>query len=185
MTTATEVKRKLNIGCGTDIRDGWINMDIAALPGVDMVHNIENLPLPFEDNSFDEVLCQDILEHVEYIPILKEIHRIMRPKAVLVIRVPHFTSRNNFLDPTHKKRFSWRTFEFFTKKSFLGRNYYFDFYFSHVERAKITFIKTNRLFFNYLIEPIVNLKDGVKDLYEETMISRLFPAYNIEVKIVK
>ena len=160
-------------------------MDIAALPGVDVVHNLEQLPLPFESNVFDEVLCQDVLEHVEYIPILKEIHRIMRPGASLTIRVPHFTSRNNFLDPTHKKRFAWRTFEFFTKNSFLGRNYYFDFAFDRVDTARITFIRQNRFFYNRLIEPMVNVKDGARDIYEETMLSRLFPAYNIEIKIIK
>ena len=35
-----EVKR-LNLGSGTHIRKGWINLDRSALPGVDVVHDIE------------------------------------------------------------------------------------------------------------------------------------------------
>lgn len=48
---------KLNLGCGTDIRKGWINLDIAKLDGIDVIHDVNNVPLPFEDNTFDYVLC--------------------------------------------------------------------------------------------------------------------------------
>ncbi|HCD53350.1 MAG TPA: hypothetical protein DEQ34_12945, partial [Balneolaceae bacterium] len=100
-----ESEHKLNLGCGNDIREGWVNLDIAPLPGVDVVHNLEELPLPFEDEEFDHIRAQDILEHLEYIPLLKEIHRILKPGGTISIRVPHFTSRYNFNDPTHKKMF--------------------------------------------------------------------------------
>jgi predicted SAM-dependent methyltransferase len=46
---------KLNLGCGKDIRKGWTNLDCVNLPGVDIVHNINYLPLPFNDNEFDEI----------------------------------------------------------------------------------------------------------------------------------
>ena len=109
--------KKLNLGSGKDIKDGWVNLDSAKLPGVDIVHDIEKLPLPFGDNEFNEILCQDILEHIEYIPVLKDIHRILKKGGKLTIRVPHFTSKSNFIDPTHKKRFSIYTFEMFCKNS--------------------------------------------------------------------
>ena len=53
--------RKLNLGSGIDIRPGYVNLDVAALPGVDVVHDLAELPLPFETAAFDEVLCKDIL----------------------------------------------------------------------------------------------------------------------------
>jgi predicted SAM-dependent methyltransferase len=56
--------KRLNLGCGTDIRAGWINLDRSALPGVDVAHDLEQLPLPFPSESFDYVLCEDVLEHV-------------------------------------------------------------------------------------------------------------------------
>ncbi|MBX4210680.1 class I SAM-dependent methyltransferase, partial [Candidatus Parcubacteria bacterium] len=104
---------KLNLGSGTDIRAGWVNLDSAKLPGVDVVHDIQKLPLPFKDGEFDIILCRDILQHVDYTPILKDLYRILRPGGKLIIRVPHFTSKNNVIDPTHRSTFSVRTFDFF------------------------------------------------------------------------
>ncbi len=180
--------KKLNLGCGTNIQKGWVNLDISSLPGVDVVHDVEKLPLPFSENEFSEILCQDILEHVEYIPILKELHRITAPGGEVSIRVPHFTSKHNFIDPTHKKMFSINTFDFFVKNSFQqhGRGYYFDFAFSSCSSAKITFERGSILFFLHpLIERWVNISPRMQKIYESTFLSRLFPAANILISLVK
>src|SRR3989338_8456713 len=135
------VTKRLNLGCGENIKEGWVNLDSAALPGVDVVHDIEKIPFPFKDGEFDEILCRDVLEHVEYIPVLRELYRILKPGGVLRVQVPHFTSRNNFVDPTHKKMFSVSTFDFFVKgtSKFAERAYYFDFSFSGIKSSRITF----------------------------------------------
>ncbi len=177
-----EIKR-LNLGCGRDIRSGWINLDSVKLWGVDVVHNIEKLPLPFKDKEFDEILCQDIFEHLEYIPVLQDLHRILKPNGKIKIRVPHFTSRNNFIDPTHKKMFSIKTFEFFINNLNV-RNYYFDFHFNKMIYSRIKFQK-GFLLFNHIIEPIVNLSPKLQNLYESTILSRIFPAENILVVLQK
>ena len=176
--------KRLNLGCGADIKKGWINLDSANLPGVDIVHNIEKLPLPFKDEEFDEILCQDILEHIEYISLLRELYRILKKGCKLKIRVPHFTSKNNFIDPTHLKLFSIRTFEFFIKKSRLKIDHYFDYHFDKIAYTKITFEKGFYVY-NYLVEPIVNSNRKMKNLYESTFLSRIFPAQNIIVELVK
>lgn len=108
-----DASRRLNLGCGTDIREGWVNLDRARLPGVDVVHDLSTLPLPFADGEFAEICAKDVLEHLDYIPLLRELHRVLRVGGVLDIQVPHFTSAGNFIDPTHKRLFSIRTFEFF------------------------------------------------------------------------
>ncbi len=184
--------KRLNLGCGHDIRAGWVNLDSAKIEGVDVIHDIEKLPLPFANDEFDEILCSDILEHVEYIPVLKDLHRILKPGGKLTIRVPHFTSRNNFSDPTHKKLFGIRSMEFFVQDSQLNqgkhREYYFDFHFSKLASVKITFEKN--IFFikyinNYIIEPLVNSSQNLRHFYEVTGFSRLFPAENILFELVK
>lgn len=183
-------KKRLNIGCGKDIKRGWINLDSAAIPGVDVVHDVERLPLPFSDESIDEIFCQDVLEHVEYIPILKDLHRILKKDGTVTIRVPHFTSRNNFIDPTHKKLFSVATFEMFVQNSSFSksrdREYYFDFHFSRAVSPLITFDHSSRFFFlNRLMEPLVNINGRTRSLYESTGWCYLFPAQNIEIILVK
>lgn len=176
--------KRLNLGCGRDIKKDWINLDISKLPGVDVVHDINKLPLPFQNNEFDYILCNDILEHVEYIPIMKELYRILKIDGVIEIRVPHFTSRYNFMDPTHKKLFSFLLFDFFVENSIHNRDYYFDFHFNKRIYSKITFDK-GLYFFNYLMEPLVNCCEKSKKLFEATFLSRIFPAANIIIKLKK
>jgi len=86
---------KLNIGCGRDIREGWINLDIRAGDNIDVIHNLDDLPLPFDDDVFDEVYTSHILEHVlRWENLLHDIHRVMKSGGILIIRVPYG------LDPT-------------------------------------------------------------------------------------
>jgi ubiquinone/menaquinone biosynthesis C-methylase UbiE len=176
------MRNKLNIGCGNDIKDGFVNLDITQLPGVDVVCDIENTPLPFKDNFFEYILCNDVLEHVEYIRVLKEIHRILKPGGIVKIRVPHFTSSNNFIDPTHKKMFSFRTFVFFVNNIRYQRNYYFDFQFSEIVSSRITFIKKNPINFLFIW---VNINNATKKIYEETFLRNIAPAFNVEVELKK
>ncbi len=180
--------RKLHLGCGTDIKEGWVNLDIANIPGVDVVHNIDDLPLPFPDNSFDEVLCQFILEHVTWIPILRDIHRTLAPGGKLHISVPHFTSKQNFTGPQHKHLFSVETFDFFvpSTKTYQTHAHYFDFSFSAIPYRHITFELSSRIFFfNKLVVKWVNKTKYRQQLYESLFLSRIFPAENIIFTLVK
>lgn len=175
---------KLNIGCGHDVKQGWVNLDISPIEGVDVVHDLSDLPLPFEDNTFDYILCMDVLEHLEYIPVLKDLHRILKPSGTIKIQVPHFTSRYSFGDPTHRKLFSIMTFEFFVKGNKHLRDYYFDFHFSSIQNQFISFEK-GIFIYNYLVEPIINLSFASRRVFEATALSRLFPGANISLELVK
>jgi SAM-dependent methyltransferase len=177
---------KLNLGCGTDIRPGFVNLDSAALPGVDVVHDLRELPLPFGDREFDEVVCQDVLEHLDYAPLLGEIHRVLRPGGRVVIRSPHFTSRAVYLDPTHRTAFSVDTLRFFVRgDAYAERSYYFPFHFSRVESARITFHRYRAMPWNYALEPLVNRSTAAQAYYEGSFLGRLFPASNVEVTLIR
>jgi SAM-dependent methyltransferase len=174
---------RLNLGCGTDIRPGYINLDIAALPGVDVVHDLGTLPLPFPDEMFEEINCKDILEHLDFIPVVREIHRILRPGGRVIIEAPHFTSPAVWIDPTHKTAFSADTFAFFVADS--SRAYYFDFHFTAVVDRRIVFHRYRWQPWNYVVEPLVNLRPAFQTFYEETFLARLFPAANVRITLVK
>ncbi len=177
--------KKLNLGCGLDIKSNYINLDSKNIDGVDVIHDLNKVPLPFSDNSFDEVYAKDILEHIDYIQMLKELHRILKEDGIIFIQVPHFTSVNNYIDPTHKSKFSIRTFDFFTESSHQNRNYYFDFSFKEINHRKITFNKSIFYFFNYAIEPLINMNLKAMNYYESTGLCNIFPAQNIILQIKK
>jgi SAM-dependent methyltransferase len=176
--------QRLNLGCGSDIRAGWVNLDRTALPAVDVVHDLNHLPLPFAASSFDHVAARDVLEHVEYVSLLRDIYRILRSGGTLEIQVPHFTAASNYIDPTHRHRFSIRTFEFFVQDSEFGRDYYFDFSFGAIAARRIKFMKWP-LVYNYVVEALVNTHRVTQKYYELTMLAGLFPATNITVTLVK
>jgi len=108
---------KLNIGCGTKIIKGYVNLDIINLKGVDVVHDINKIPLPFPDNHFDEVYAKNILEHVKnVIEVMREINRILKKGGKLIFRVPlAYTFNDARID--HRWHFYPHTFFYFTKKT--------------------------------------------------------------------
>ena len=55
--------RKLNLGCGYNKKDGWINIDNDETVNPDIVRDLTR-GLPFDDNSFDTVICTHTIEHV-------------------------------------------------------------------------------------------------------------------------
>jgi SAM-dependent methyltransferase len=105
---------KLNLGCGRDIRPGFVNLDLVKMPGLDVVADLEAF-LPFRDDSFDEIFSSHVLEHVrELIPLLGELARICRAGGVLRIEVPHLSFFGAYTDPTHKRFFGYHSFDYFT-----------------------------------------------------------------------
>ena len=51
--------------------------------------NANGLSLPFADNTFDKVICSEVLEHIpDYQGMLAEIDRVLKPDGLLAISVP-------------------------------------------------------------------------------------------------
>lgn len=81
----------LNLGCGSDIRLGYVNVDFRKGPGVDMVCDLSVFPWPFASGAYEEVLMLDFLEHFPYRDtkkILLECNRILGTAGELVVQVP-------------------------------------------------------------------------------------------------
>lgn len=106
--------RKLNLGCGKDIKKGYVNLDKSKLKGVDVAHDIDKYPWPFPSNYFDEVYGQDVIEHVsDLFKAMKEIHRISKNNAVVRLIVPYWHSSSAFY-PGHHYYFNTDTMKLFT-----------------------------------------------------------------------
>ena len=82
---------KLNLGCGYDIRTGYVNIDMCELPMVDLVYDLNKCRLPFENNSVDEIYCSHAVEHL-HDPFLfvMDCHRVLKNGGRLIIKTPTF-----------------------------------------------------------------------------------------------
>jgi spore maturation protein CgeB len=91
----------IDLGCGDWKPEGFIGVDIAPRPNVDVVANL-NSRFPFTDSSADVIRAHDVIEHLEdRIHTMNELWRVAKPDGVIDIRVPSTDGRGAFQDPTH------------------------------------------------------------------------------------
>lgn len=85
---------KLNVGCGNDIKEGYINIDMYNNKlGIDV--NADLMRLPFKNNCVDEIFISHTMEHIGIYGVpktLSEFNRVMKIGAKLVISVPDLDS---------------------------------------------------------------------------------------------
>ena len=88
---------KINLCSGGDYREGYINVDFSKCRSdmtptkVDLVHDIRK-GLPWNDNSVDELIFRESLEHFNRLQgyeILKEIYRVLKNGGKLDLSVPN------------------------------------------------------------------------------------------------
>ena len=115
----------LDIGCGRKKRVGAVGLDCMALPGVDVVADLE-LGLPFDDASFEAVFADQVLEHVrDLVALVREVHRVLKPGGVFVVHVPYFRSSWAHIDPTHVRSFTINSMDYFVRDTYCHDNYRF------------------------------------------------------------
>ena len=107
-------KYTLDIGCGTNKVKGSIGIDINKNTDADVICDIEK-SLPFKDCVFDEIHCNQFIEHVSDLTgLMEEIHRIGKNHAKVFINAPYYKSIYAYSDPTHKRFITEDTFKYFT-----------------------------------------------------------------------
>jgi predicted SAM-dependent methyltransferase len=108
-----EQERKLNLGCGPLLLDGWINMDAKAWTPTVFVRDLTK-GLPFDTESVDEIYCSHFLEHLspgeEVGYFLHECARVLKKGSKMIICVPDGNGRDAFM-PDHKSFWSRAAFQ--------------------------------------------------------------------------
>lgn len=166
-------KVKINLGCGQDIRVGWVNVDFRDLEGVDIVHNLDKFPYPFKDNSVDEIWMEHILEHLDNpIRCLEELFRISKPSAKITISVPHWSHFMSYCDFTHKRVCSSASFLYYEINKPSQYSKLADF---EVISKKFTATRTNFKFLNPIFNPLLNLSP----LFTEMLLCKFLPVTQI------
>jgi predicted SAM-dependent methyltransferase len=104
----------LDLGCGVRKQSGMVGIDINPRSQADVIHDLNKFPYPFGDSTFDEILADNTLEHLDNLPrVMEELHRIAKPGSVIKITVPYFRARWAFVDPTHRHFFTIDSFRYF------------------------------------------------------------------------
>ena len=104
---------RLNLGSGSQPLPGCVNVDLVALPEVDVVHDLDVLPWPFDDHSIKAIVAQDVFEHLtDPVGFMTESHRVLERGGLLVIKSPYFRHQDAFTDPTHKRFCTEHTWDY-------------------------------------------------------------------------
>jgi SAM-dependent methyltransferase len=109
--------KKLNLGCGSKHKQGYVNIDIQA--PADLVADVTK-GLPFKDGEAERAEADNLLEHLdndEFRFVMNEIWRVLTVDGIFWLKVPdalHWMD-GAFGDPTHKRFFVPRSFKYFTE----------------------------------------------------------------------
>ena len=114
----SESKLRLNLGCGGQALEGFVNIDVSDISKADLKHDLMNFPWPFEDSSVEHIVAKDILEHVgttpaDFINVLKEMYRVSANGAAWEVQFPHHRCDIAVDDPTHVRLLTQTTFKLF------------------------------------------------------------------------
>jgi SAM-dependent methyltransferase len=167
----------LDVGCGRAKWPGAVGLDRSPDTDADVVADLDVFPYPLADDAFDQVLCQDVIEHVaEPIRMMEELHRVGRPGARIHLRTPHFSSVLAYGDPTHRHYFSTLAIRSLAEPRF-----------AHYTEVRFRVLHvTLDLWAPWRVLRIDRLANAQPELYEKYLAFR-FPAMNIraELEVVK
>ena len=176
-----EEKTKLNLGSGTDYREGWLNVDLGDRDYVgekikiDLAHNLNHYPYPFGDGKFDEIIVYDLLERIRDIDrFLLEINRILKIGGTCEIKVAYFSYWGTYAEfhtePLH--RFCLRHAQLFLALKKSG--------FSLVYKE----VRNTNKYLRIFCDTFINLSEFTQRVYER-FFSGIFPVSHIVWKIQK
>jgi len=129
--------KELMLGCGDlrkkrlkpeDAEEEWqnlITLDMNPAVNPDVVHDLNVLPWPFDDDQFDEIHAYEVLEHLgaqgdyqSFFDHFNEIHRILKPGGYLLASTPTWDGMWAWSDPGHKRVISEGSLVFLSQENY-------------------------------------------------------------------
>ena len=108
-----------------------ITLDIDPNCGADVIHDLNELPWPFDENMFDEVHAYEVLEHFgaqgdwrAFFAHFSEIYRILKPDGILCATVPIWDSVWLWGDPGHTRAITAESLTYLNQQAYeqLGKS---------------------------------------------------------------
>ena len=153
---------RLDVGCGTRKKEGYIGIDKTKYDGVDIVLDCRFNKLPYEDESIDEIRTSHFLEHLTFEEVLfmmNEFYRILKPNKQLDVIVPHGFSYSGMADLSHKTFWTEDTFGYFSPDNL----YFYEWEFEY-KGKKTPIINKWRVLSNDTTPPVEYTKQGWVEL---------------------
>mgnify|MGYP001295474372 CR=1 FL=1 len=164
-------KKKLILGSAGGQAHDAITLDVNSQHNPDIVHDLNTVPLPFDDNSFEKITCHHVLEHLQDLSgVMDELYRICESDGIIYIEVPHHSSWFANV-PEHKLRFNYFAFDGYIEggmtKWMTGKKF-------KLINRQITF---HRSFRRYFLHKIFN----AFPLTYERFWTYIFPAEHVKI----
>ena len=118
---------RLEIGGGTLVQPGWVNLDSRNGVG-EWRREAQDTLWPAADGSVDAIRASHVMEHIPAgqprIDVMNEAHRVLRPGGVFEIIVPFMTGTwHAIADPTHLSLWCEESFHYFDGRKSADADY--------------------------------------------------------------
>lgn len=123
--------RHLIIGAGWKDRMApadTITLDINPDVDPNILHDLEELPYPFDDEEFDSITACEVLEHTGqqgdhrfFFEQFSEFYRILKPGGRIIASTPRWDSMWAWSDPSHKRIISEGTIVFLDQQAYIDQ----------------------------------------------------------------
>ncbi len=103
--------KRLNFGCGNDIREGWDNCDIQREAPISF--DFDKFPYKkLKNNYYDYVLIFAVLENLSYPDkALYELREKCKKGAIIEITTPYWNNKGVWNNPESKRAFNEMSFK--------------------------------------------------------------------------
>lgn len=110
---------RMNIGCGRDYKQGWMNIDISPHVSTDFLMDIRKDLLPAKDRTVSDIYISGVLEQIgsndELIHAMNECYRVLDDGGTMIVVVPNAKYSIAHRDPMDIRKFTPETFSYFLK----------------------------------------------------------------------
>ena len=118
--------KKLMLAAGMGEKPGYVHHDREKLwPHIEVTHDLEVFPWPWEDDSWDYIEFSDCMEHLrsDATTIMDELWRILKPGGYVYIHTAEAGSWQLNMDPTHAQGFYMESFDYYDPETRHGKAY--------------------------------------------------------------